>query len=77
MRRANVRDLHLRTSALIKEVEKGRVIVIEKRGVPVAELRPTGRVSRQEMLRGMRALAARLPRTNLDSTAVISEMRDR
>ena len=40
MERASVRDLHLKTSALIKNVAQGQTYVIESRGVPVAELRP-------------------------------------
>jgi antitoxin (DNA-binding transcriptional repressor) of toxin-antitoxin stability system len=40
MERATVRDLHLKTSALLQEVAQGRIYVIENRGVPVAELRP-------------------------------------
>ncbi|MEO5922723.1 MAG: hypothetical protein ABIR70_02750 [Bryobacteraceae bacterium] len=40
MERATVRDLHLKTSAMLKEVAEGHSFVIENRGVPVAELRP-------------------------------------
>jgi antitoxin (DNA-binding transcriptional repressor) of toxin-antitoxin stability system len=38
MERASVRDLHLKTSALIKNVAQGQTYVIESRSVPVAEL---------------------------------------
>ena len=38
-RRASIRDLHMRTGALVQEAADGETIVIEKRGVPVAELR--------------------------------------
>jgi antitoxin (DNA-binding transcriptional repressor) of toxin-antitoxin stability system len=44
MERASVRDLHLKTSALLKEVEEGQTFVIENRGVPVAELRPFSQI---------------------------------
>jgi antitoxin (DNA-binding transcriptional repressor) of toxin-antitoxin stability system len=40
MKRASVRDLHLKTSAILNEVAEGEFFVIEKHGVPVAELRP-------------------------------------
>ena len=40
MERTTVRDLHLNTSSLLKEVAEGQTFVIENRGVPVAELRP-------------------------------------
>ena len=40
MRKATVRDLHMRTGAIVDEAAEGQVITIVKRGVPVAELRP-------------------------------------
>ena len=40
MRQLNVRELHHRTGAIIDEVAGGDVVVIVKRGVPIAELRP-------------------------------------
>ena len=44
MGRASVRDLHLKTTALLKSVSDGHSFIIERHGerhgVPVAELRP-------------------------------------
>ncbi|MFN0166214.1 MAG: type II toxin-antitoxin system Phd/YefM family antitoxin, partial [Bryobacteraceae bacterium] len=40
MRTASIRDLHIRTSELVREAADGAVIVIQRRGKPVAELRP-------------------------------------
>jgi antitoxin (DNA-binding transcriptional repressor) of toxin-antitoxin stability system len=40
MRRANARQLHLNTSDILKQVAGGETYVIERRGIPVAELRP-------------------------------------
>lgn len=40
MRKTSVRELHIRTSELVREAEEGSTIVIERRGEPVAELRP-------------------------------------
>ena len=40
MRKTSVRELHIHTSALVQEAAEGGVIVIERRGQPVAELRP-------------------------------------
>lgn len=77
MGRVSVRDLHLRTSNILKEVEKGVVIVIERRGVPVAELRPPGRISRQEMLREIEAFSKQMPKLKTSSTKIISAMRKR
>ena len=37
MKKASIRDLQRRTGALVQEAADGEVIVIEKRGVPVAE----------------------------------------
>lgn len=75
--KASVRDLHLRTSALLKEVEKGQVIVIEKRGVPIAELKPLTRISREQLFQDLDAIVKELPRTKTDSTKVVSDIRER
>jgi prevent-host-death family protein len=40
VKKASIRDLHARTSELVREASEGTVIVIEKRGEPVAELHP-------------------------------------
>ena len=46
MERVSVRDLRLKTSALIKNVAQGETCIIASRGVAVAELRPiTGAAS--------------------------------
>jgi prevent-host-death family protein len=39
MRKTSVRELHIRTSEFVREAENGGVILIERRGEPVAELR--------------------------------------
>ncbi len=36
MRSTSVRELHIHTSDLVREAEQGGVIVIERRGEPVA-----------------------------------------
>jgi prevent-host-death family protein len=46
MRSASIRDLHIHTSELVREAAAGAVIVIEKRGEPVAELRPLAKRAR-------------------------------
>jgi prevent-host-death family protein len=46
MRKLNVRELHHRTGAIIDEVAGGDVVLIVKRGVPVAELRPASPVAK-------------------------------
>jgi len=39
MKKVSIRDLHLRTGSVVQEAAEGEVIIIEKRGVAVAELR--------------------------------------
>ena len=40
MKNTSVRELHIHTSELVREAAAGAVITIERRGEPVAELRP-------------------------------------
>lgn len=40
MKRITVRELHLRTSAIVKAVLGGESYIVKKSGVPVAEIRP-------------------------------------
>ncbi len=49
MRKATVRDLHLRTGAIVDQATEGQVITIVKRGVPVAELRPISAQKRSKV----------------------------
>ena len=77
MKRASIRDLHVRTSEIVAEAAEGHIIVIEKRGSPVAELRPLQRRPRPDILPEMKALWRRMPRIKSDSTRIISEDLDR
>jgi antitoxin (DNA-binding transcriptional repressor) of toxin-antitoxin stability system len=40
MARVNVRELHLRTGAIVDRAAAGEIMTIERRGARVAELRP-------------------------------------
>ena len=40
MQSSTVRELHLKTSEIVRQVAEGESFIIEKRGVPVAEIRP-------------------------------------
>ena len=40
MRSSTIRELHLKTSEIVRQVVEGESFIIEKRGVPVAEIRP-------------------------------------
>ncbi len=74
MKRATVRDLHIRTSAIVLEVARGQTFVIEKRGVAVAELRPLRQLPPTRRLPNREALLAKLPLT-LDSGKILEEDR--
>ena len=62
MRKTSVRELHIHTSELVREAAEGGTIVIERRGEPVAELRPITTPSRladdkkAEIFESMRAI---------------------
>ncbi len=40
MKSSTVRELHLKTSEIVRQVVAGESFIIEKRGVPVAGIRP-------------------------------------
>lgn len=82
MRRTSVRELHIHTSALVREAAEGGVILIERRGEPVAELRPLSGASRMpaaaktRIFLSMQEVWDRMPPAG-DSTKTIEEDRDR
>ncbi len=40
MKSSTVRELHLKTSEIVRRVAEGESFIIQKRGVPVAQIRP-------------------------------------
>lgn len=82
MRKTSVRELHIHTSALVREAADGGVIVIERRGEPVAELRPLSVISKMpdaekdRIFLSMKEVWDRMPMSG-DSTKTIEEDRDR
>lgn len=82
MRKTSVRELHIHTSELVREAEEGGIIVIERRGEPVAELRPITAPTRladakkAQIFESMRAIWARMPNVS-DSGQFIEDDRDR
>ena len=76
MRTSSIRDLHIRTSELVREAEEGTIIVIERRGEPVAELHPVSKKPRVPFP-DFKALRSRWPALGTDSTDIVSEDRDR
>jgi prevent-host-death family protein len=77
MRKASVRDLRIHTSELIRDAAAGEVIVIERRGEPVAELRPLSRARKKLKLPDMSRFWNTFPRVAGDSTRFVEEDRDR
>ena len=82
MRKTSIRELHIHTSELVREAAEGGVILIERRGEPVAELRPITALPRMpasektRIFDSMREIWARMPQAG-DSTILIEEDRSR
>jgi prevent-host-death family protein len=77
MSKASIRDLHIRTSELVRDAAAGAVIVIERRGEPVAELRPLSKKARKIRLPDMSLIWDNFPQLSGDSARFIEEDRDR
>lgn len=75
MERATVRELHLNTSALIKNVVQGATYVIEYHGRPVAELRPITERRQGAKLPDREAFIATLPMSKTDAGLIMEEDR--
>ena len=76
MKTASIRDLHIRTSELVREAAEGEVIYIQRRGETIAELRPVTK-KRTKGLPDLTEFWKRMPQVEGDSTDYISEDRDR
>ena len=82
MRKTSVRKLHIHTSALVQEAAEGGVIVIERRGQPVAELRALSVTSsmsaaaKERIFLSRNEVWNRLPVAG-DTTSAIQEDRNR
>jgi len=74
MKRTTVRELHLQTSALVKAVVEGESFIIEKSGVPVAELRPLEQATARPRLPNREAIISKMPRVG-DSGRILEEDR--
>ena len=75
MIKASIRDLHIRTSELVREAAEGATILIERRGEPVAELRPISRKRTGPRLPDLTELWQRLPAVETDSGRFLEEDR--
>jgi len=74
-RTTTVRDLHLKTSDIVKQVEAGEMFIIEKRGTPVAELRPLSCQLPTRRLPNREAFIRRLPQVKTDSGRILEQDR--
>jgi antitoxin (DNA-binding transcriptional repressor) of toxin-antitoxin stability system len=79
MKKVSIRDLHMRTGAVVQEAAEGEVIIIEKRGVAVAELRRVKKLTAAEVFleRERSGFFKKLPKTERWIDRFISEDRDR
>jgi antitoxin (DNA-binding transcriptional repressor) of toxin-antitoxin stability system len=79
MKKASIRDLHMRTGGLVQEAADGETIIIEKRGVAVAELRPIRKRTAAEVFREreLSGYFSKLRKTDSQIDRFISEGRDR
>ena len=75
MKTASIRDLHIRTSELVRDAASGVVITIERRGEPVAELRPVSKKPAGPRLPDLGALWRRFPSVAGDSGRFLEEDR--
>jgi prevent-host-death family protein len=75
MKTASIRDLHIRTSELVREAASGSPILIERRGEPVAELRPISKKRARPRLPEMGDVWRRFPSVATDSGRFLEEDR--
>jgi len=62
-------DAKARLSEVIARVEAGETVIIARNGLPVAELRPLRRVSPEDAVKKIRAIAKRVSKRNLGKAA--------
>lgn len=74
-RKATVRELHLNTSEIIKQVVDGETFVIEKHGRPVAEVRPFTPRTITSAMPDREDFLATLSRVKTDSGRILEEDR--
>jgi prevent-host-death family protein len=75
MRKASIRDLHIHTSELVRAVANGDRIIIERRGEPVAELRPISKSRPKLKFPDMKRFWEEFPAVSGDSGRFLEEDR--
>jgi antitoxin (DNA-binding transcriptional repressor) of toxin-antitoxin stability system len=74
-KKTTARELHLRTSGILGEVVNGETYIIERRGVPVAEIRPLSRNVSTKRLPNREKFLQKLPMVHMDSGRILEEDR--
>jgi antitoxin (DNA-binding transcriptional repressor) of toxin-antitoxin stability system len=71
MRRVTIRRLHEETTRMIDAVRAGEVIIVQRRGVPVAELRAVAVQRPKLRLPDFNRRYAKFPRVKTDSGRIL------
>jgi len=74
-KKVTLRELHLNTSDIVKQVAKGEAFIVEKQGVPVAEIRPLTRQSSTTPMPEREEFLQNLPRVKTDSGRMLEQDR--
>ena len=77
MKTVSIRELHMHTGALVQEAADGEVIIIQKRGVPVAKLQRKRTFAEALGDLERSGYFKRMGKTNTQIDRIISEGRDR
>jgi antitoxin (DNA-binding transcriptional repressor) of toxin-antitoxin stability system len=72
---ASIRDLHLKTSEIVRQVAGGDTFTIEKQGTPVAEIRPLPSRPARRRLPNREKFISSLPMVKTDSGRILEEDR--
>jgi antitoxin (DNA-binding transcriptional repressor) of toxin-antitoxin stability system len=74
VKRTTVPELHLQTSAIVRAVAEGESFIVEKSGVPVAELRPFEQLQPTRRMPNREAIISKMKRVG-DSGRILDEDR--
>ena len=74
MRTVNLRELHMRTGAIVDLAARGETVTVVRRGVAIAELGPA-KERRAPPLPDREKILARFPRVKRDSGRILEEDR--
>ena len=75
MRHVTIRKLHEETGRIIDAAQAGEVIIVRRRGVPVAEVRGVSIQNRKVKVPDLGRRYAKFPRVKTDSGRILEEDR--